>query len=111
MKTLQLRRKFSLMAVLLCAAAMSAVVGRADMQNTVFSGSVSLNGDISDFFNSGGAPLPGVCVTNDPAGSISGVPNSAGLDENPLAPSVTQAGVRHPSAFNQRRIMMAYNPN
>src|ERR1051325_11601877 len=99
-----------------------------------FSGNVTLNGDISHFF-SNSAPfgqLPGVCVGNDMApnlvdinnslqnlpGAPLGVipPNSDGLGESPSAGGFSpikgacKDGLFHPSGFNQRRIMSAYNP-
>jgi hypothetical protein len=71
---------------------------------------ISLDGNISDFFDAGGVALPGVCVTNDSAPAITGVPGSEGLGEPPLSDTTTADGLLHPSGFNQRRIMSAYNP-
>jgi uncharacterized repeat protein (TIGR01451 family) len=67
-----------------------------------FAGSIALDGDISDFFEADGlTPKPGVAVADDPMG----------LDESPLESLATQSGQRHPSAFNQRRILSAYRPD
>src|SRR4249920_1104706 len=67
-----------------------------------FSGNISLDGDISDFFMPDGLTVrPGICLANDPNG----------LDESPLSSGSTLDAVSHPSGFNQRRIMTAYNPN
>jgi hypothetical protein len=65
----------------------------------LFSGTIALDGDISDFFEADGlTPKAGVCVVNDPLG----------LNEAPLATAAATDGVAHPSGFNQRRIMTAY---
>ena len=70
--------------------------------NKVFTGTVSLDGDISDFFQADGVtPKDGVCVANDPNG----------LDEPPVSAAASQDLLAHPSGFNQRRIMSAYNPS
>ena len=67
---------------------------------SVFAGTITLDGDISDFFLPDGVTnKPGVCVMDDT------------LDEAPLAGETTKDGLLHPSGFNQRRIMSAYNPN
>src|SRR5882762_74175 len=90
---------------------LTALPARAEVHNAVFTGSISLDGDISDFFDGAGVVKSGVCVSNDPAGQISGVPGSAGLGEPPLGPTTTKDGLSHPSGFNQRRVMSAYNPS
>lgn len=67
-----------------------------------FSGSIALDGDISDFFEVDGVtPKPGVCIKEDPTPLTS---------EAPLSGFVTKSGNNHPSGFNQRRIMSACNP-
>jgi hypothetical protein len=77
-----------------------------------FSSSITLDGDISDFFEPDGVtPKPGVCVGNDSAPPIAGITGSEGLGENPLSASSTKDGMPHPSGFNQRRILSAFNPN
>jgi hypothetical protein len=67
-----------------------------------FTGNITLDGDISDFFLPDGlTSRPGVCVAND----------AGGLDESPLADTSAKDGVFHPSGFNQRRVMTAYRPD
>jgi hypothetical protein len=67
-----------------------------------FSGTIALDGDISDFFQPDGlTPRPGVAVQNDPNG----------LNESALASSAARDGLSHPSGFNQRRLLSAYSPD
>ena len=67
-----------------------------------FSGNIALNGDTADFIQADGvSPKPGVCVANDPSG----------LDESPLNAGNTRDAQNHPTGFNQRRIMTAFDPN
>ena len=77
------------------------------------------NGDISAFFFPGTTnPLPGVCIANDSAPSLASAPLGAssipgdgpGLGESPGSGGASLDGLLHPSGFNQRRIMSAYNP-
>jgi hypothetical protein len=68
------------------------------------------NGDISIFFDPSGLPLRGVCVVTDTAPAIPGVPGSAGLGESPSSGGATKDSLLHPSGFNQKRIISAYNP-
>jgi hypothetical protein len=81
----------------------------------VFTGAVSLDGDISEFFDGSGNPLPGVCVIQNDTSVIPAIgAGSEGLADEPLDPNDTVAGTTsgvHPSGFNQRRIFVAYNPN
>src|ERR1041385_3198749 len=100
-------------AFLLSDAAEGAVIFPGD-----FPGIIVLDGDISDFFHTNGLPLPGVRVVNDDAPLIPGVPNSQGLggfagdlgepNYNYIQLDPT---TKHPTGFNQRRIMSAFNPN
>ncbi|HXG49732.1 MAG TPA: hypothetical protein VNO52_19095, partial [Methylomirabilota bacterium] len=82
----------------------AAVNATPPMRGPIFSGSINLDGDISDFFEPDGVtPKAGVCVVDDPSG----------LDESPLeggTAGATRDNQRHPSGFNQRRIMTAYTP-
>jgi hypothetical protein len=70
-----------------------------------------MNGDISSFFDLSGNPLPGVCVSNSPASAIPGQPGTSGLGKAPSGVLGSQSGQYHPSGFNQRRLIAAYNPN
>src|ERR1044071_4722739 len=73
------------------------------VQNNYFSGSIEMDGDISGFIDfDTGAPKAGVCVMNDPRG-LTGRANDPRL--------MLQLASSHPSGFNQRRILSAYNPN
>ena len=89
---------FVLLALLLTAPA-----GAQPITNSVFfTNNITLDGDISDFFLPDGLTLrPGVCLANDPNG----------LDESPVDSMATIDVQMHPSGFNQRRIMTAFNPN
>jgi hypothetical protein len=89
----------------------SALSSPAATLSNFFLGEIVLDGDISDFFEASGVPLPGVCVVNDSAPSITGVPGSEGLGEPPLSDATTADSLFHPSGFNQRRIISAYNPD
>jgi hypothetical protein len=102
---LLLLRKFGCIIGFGSIALVSANLHGADpsVTNTAFfTGNITLDGDISDFFEVDGVtPKPGVAVADDPMG----------LDESPLESLATQSGQRHPSAFNQRRILSAYRPD
>lgn len=89
-----------------------------------FHGIITLDGDISDFFDTNGLPLPGVHVANSSAPNLiqgiarrgtnppPGVPiNSDGLGKSPNNPALCRDGLLHPSGFNPRRMMSAYNPD
>src|SRR5215813_3552897 len=57
----------------------------------LFSDTITLDGDISDFFQADKlTPKPKVCVVNDPLG----------LNESPLAAAAATDGLAHPSGFN-----------
>ncbi len=79
-------------------------------QSNVFSGTLLLHGDISEFFDSSGNPLVGVTVSNSAAPAIPGQPGTAGLAKSPMGVLGSQTGQYHPSGYNQRRLMAAYNP-
>ncbi len=83
----------------------------ATIQSNVFSGTLSLAGDISEFFDASGNPLIGVTVSNSTAPAIPGQPGTAGLAKSPMGVLGSQTGQYHPSGYNQRRVMAAYNPN
>ena len=96
-------------AILLCVLAICCSPVRADVQSNFFAGTIPMDGDISSFFDVSGSPLPGVCVSNSPAPSIPGQPGTAGLAKsNGLG---SQTGQYHPSGFNPRRLICAYNPS
>lgn len=90
--------------VLVCwfVAASLAAGARGEVVSRFFDGTIRLDGDISSFFESDGlTPRPGVSVVNDPDG----------LNEPPLSGLATKDGLDHPSGFNIRRTMLAFNPN
>ncbi len=103
--------------ILLCSLAIFNPAARGDTQTNVFTGTLLLQGDISEFFDVSGNPLPGVCVSNSPAPSIPGQTvdangnGTAGLGRSPVGVLGSQTGQYHPSGFNQRRLIAAYNPN
>src|ERR1043166_6005057 len=94
---------------------LSTFKSQADTLHGFFTNTISLDGDISDFFFTNGLPRPGVCVSNDAAPPIPGLPGSIGLGGDANEPNnqfIQQATiVKHPNGFNQRRIISAYNPN
>jgi hypothetical protein len=74
-----------------------------------FTGNITLDGDISDFFAAGTTDLlAGVWMQVDPNGVA---PGREGLEEPPLDPLTVEGAAFHVSGFNQRRILAAYNPN
>jgi PKD repeat protein len=76
---------------------------RAETLSNVFTGSINVSSGLIDgFFVGNGSsttPLPGVCV---------GPENFA---SDPLNPLNTTDGLFHPSGFNPRRVMSAFNPS
>src|ERR1041385_4237776 len=88
----------------------------------LFSGTITLDGDISDFFLTNGFPKPGVLVSNDNGGAPLIDPNTGipvpfseglagGANEPNAVVMQNNQNVKHPSAFNQKRIISAFNPN
>ena len=102
--------KFLTVVVVACTLSLVSPGARADVQTNVFTGTLSLGGDISEFFDVSGNPLPGVSVSNSAASSIPGQPGTAGLAKSPLGVLGSQTGQYHPSGYNQRRLIGAYNP-
>src|SRR5262245_37263028 len=115
----RIRPVLPLAALLLLLAAASAPAQIFVLTN-FFTGTIPLTGDISDFFLANGLPRPGVCCSND-SSIIVGVPGSEGLGPNGVgADGVANEPnnrfiqidntTKHPSGFNQRRLIAAYNP-
>src|ERR1043166_9583977 len=122
-------RALALTAMLLllnCCSSLAQLLNSANsFTNSVFfTNTIALDGDISDFFFTNGVsiglPKPGVCVSVDNAltnNTIFGVANSEGLGPEGFASEPNNLNVqqdktsKHPSGFNQRRIIAAYNPN
>ena len=93
-------------------------VNYSGMDRIYFETELELDGDISDFFNSNGNPLRGVSVVIDSSiypGPIigSGLPSQLTIGLNDPFSSIhsTIDGIVHPSGFNQRALVHAYNPN
>ena len=120
-KPRQLIRLVLLLPALLLLLAAAAGQAQVILATNFFSGTITLDGDISQFFFPGTTtPLPGVCVRNDDADPITGVPGSTGLGGLPGDASANEPNntlvqsdqsQKHPNGFNQRRIITAYNPN
>ena len=92
-------KELAVVAVVCFAFILQSATTRAETLNKLFTGTVTLDGDISDFFQADGLTAKtGVCVANDPNG----------LDEPPLAANASQDKIAHPSGFNVRRLMTAY---
>ena len=82
---------------------------------------ITLDGDISDFFLANGLPKAGVCFSNDNNGApiidpvtLSPVPFSEGLSGGANEPNNATVQrnqtIKHPSGFNQKRLIAAFNP-
>ncbi len=107
------------MGVAVCVWLLVAGGGRAlaNIQSNIFTQTLSLGGDISEFFDVSGNPLPGVCVSNSAAPAIPGQTldangnSTVGLAKSPMGVLGSQTGQYHPSGFNQRRVIAAYNPH
>src|SRR5688572_22090306 len=114
-----LTRRFSSMrtlALLAPALTFAALPAHAATLTNFFTGVIPIgNGDVSSFFNTNGEPLAGVCylLDTEPPGEILGAPagTTLGLNESPSSTEATIDSLLHPSGFNQRAIMSAYNPN
>jgi hypothetical protein len=94
-----------------------AAPARAETLTNTFAGVLSLQGDISEFFDANGDPLPGVCVANSTAPPIPGQAvdangnSTAGLGGSPVGVLGSKTGQYHPSGFNPRRLIAALNTN
>jgi hypothetical protein len=102
---------------LLCVLALSCSPVRGDTQSSYFAGTIPMNGDISSFFDGSGNRLQGVCISNSTAPFIPDQPLDAngnstlGLGKSPVGVLGSQTSQYHPSGFNPRRVIAAYNPN
>jgi len=102
--------------ILVATWALAAANGRAGGGGSgEFAGRIDLDGDISDFLDADGRPLPGVHVQEDrvdPASALPGVPPevSLGLSDEAGSRFFARDLNLHPSGFNLRRVLTAYNP-
>src|SRR5262249_12696010 len=115
-----------------CSSAGAALSPFTFVLTNAFSGAITLtNGDISEFFEfNSNIPKAGVCVSNDTGGLASnpitdqnGIPlpgtdrlgpNTAANEPNNTALQrirTSPIAIKHPSGFNQRRLISAFNPN